>query len=292
MLLVSVLLTAVGIAGAQVPASGVPMERLVLFDPHAAKQWSQAESSAETSTTRTRSSAPTLHWHVTVDHTTGEPKYPIGWPRITQTIPDGPLRDWSAWDFLHFWVFTETSRERLPRDPVGLTLYAPDKSSGFLRRLSELKKRTWTEVTVPIAQISRPADVRLIQFHISESDYRHQDTLDLYFDELALLRYAKPTLLDFAAERAVMFDDTKHIPAHFRLSGVKPDEMLEVSCELRREGRIAARASVKATRGLQRALLDVSRTRLTPGEYELVATVAGGPPPTAAKVRLVESPWR
>lgn len=264
----------------------------MLFGPDSAKKWSPAESTLEASTVRTRANTPTLHWHITVDHTTGEPKYPIGWPRVSQAIPAGELRDWSQWDFLHFWVFTDTSRADLPQEPVGLGLHTPDKSSAFHRPLPELKKGQWIEFTIPIAQIARAADVRLIQFHIAESNYRHGDTLDFHLDDLSLLRYAQPTLLELSAERAVMFDDARLIPANFRLAGIKSGASIEVACELRRQGQVAARTTVKASRGSQRALLDVSHARLQPGDYELVARAAGAAQSTTAKVRLVETPWR
>lgn len=291
-LFASALLTTPAFAAEQRPASAAPMEKQVLFAPESAKKWSQAECSLEPSTARQRAGMPTLHWHITVDYTTGEPKYPIGWPRITYAVPAGPQRDWSGWDFLHFWVYTDTSRETLPRDPVGLSLSMPDKSSTLHRPLAELKKGAWIEITVPIATLIRPGDVRVFQFHISESNYRHQDTLDFYIDDLALLRYAKPTLLDFAAERAVMFVDAKSIPATFRLVGIQAGQSTEVACELRQQGRVAARTSLKASRGPQHALFDVSHARLQPGDYEMIATVPGGTQAATAKVRLVESPWK
>ncbi|MCX7886241.1 MAG: hypothetical protein N3B01_03150, partial [Verrucomicrobiae bacterium] len=66
-----------------------------------------------------------------MDHYGGEAKYPIGWPRFGRAIPEGPERDWSAWDFLHFWVFTTSSRPALPHTPAGLNLYVPDRNNSF-----------------------------------------------------------------------------------------------------------------------------------------------------------------
>ena len=106
-----------------------------------------------------------------------------------------------------------------------------------------------------------------------------------------LLRYAAPTLLDFAPESAVMFADAARIPVRFQLAGVVPAAGVTVVCELRRAGQIVARAEVVAGRGSQRTLLDVRGARLSPGEYELLARATGGTAAAVAKVRLVDSPW-
>ncbi|MCX7825832.1 MAG: hypothetical protein N2689_09775 [Verrucomicrobiae bacterium] len=268
------------------------MEKLVLFGGDSAKTWSPAESMVTPSAERVKVGKASLHWHVTVDFYGGEKNYPIGWPRFSHAIPEGPQRDWSGWDYLSMWVYTETSREALPREPVGLGLYMPDRSSAYSRSLNELKKGEWVEIRIPIAQIPRHHDVRSMQFHIAESRYRHGDTLDLYVDDIALLRYARPTLLEFAAENAVMFAGGRNVPVSFRLAGVKPGRSAEVACELKRDGRIAARTTMRAERGEQRVTLDAGRGKLAPGYYEIVATVAGNPQPATARLRLVESPWR
>lgn len=268
------------------------MGRRVLFEGDSAKSWSAAECTIESSTARTRTGKATWHWHVMVDYFAGEPNYPVGWPRVSHSVGAGAGRDWSGWDFLQMWIYSDTSRATLPKEPAGLTLQIPDSHSTYERPLSELKKGEWVEIKIPLAQLPRKDDARLIQFHISESNYRHQDELDFYIDDLALLRYAEPTLLEFAAESAVMFADAKGVPVRFNLAGVKPDAPVEIACEMRHGGRVAARAAVNATRGPQRVVLDLERQRVEPGEYELVARATGSEQTATARVRLVESPWR
>ncbi|MBI4624076.1 MAG: hypothetical protein HY736_12785 [Verrucomicrobia bacterium] len=267
------------------------MEKRVLIGPDSAREWSAAESTVEASAGRAPGGKSALHWHITVDHLAGEPKYPIGWPRIQRGLKD-TARDWSGWDFLLVRILTETSRAALPSEPVGLTLYTPDRNGALNRPLHELRKGEWTEIMIPLAQVPRHHDVRQLQFHIAEAKYRHQDQLDFYFDEVALLRYAEPTLLDFAAESAVMFADAPQIPVRFQLAGVQPEASVAVICELRREGRGAVRAEVTATRGTHRTLLDVKQAKLPSGEYELTARAANGSTVATANVRLVESPWK
>jgi hypothetical protein len=239
-----------------------------------------------------REDRPSLHWSVKVDYATGEPNYPIGWPRINHPIPEGAARDWSAWDYLHVWILAETSRPALPRVPAGLLLYAPDRAGEVERPLSGLKKGEWVEIIVPVAQIPRAGDVRLFQLFLSEADYRDHDQLDLYIDDLALLRYSRPVLLEFAPESAAMFADRRRIPVRFRLAGIRPGESAGLVCELRRQGHVAARASVRAGRGVHELVLDLGGKALPPGAYELTALVAGSQQMAKASLRLVPSPWR
>ena len=286
------LILAVGLAPCAATAESEPrLEKRIVFAPEAASTWSVAESTVERSTARSRTGSPVLHWHITVDHFAGEPQYPIGWPRANCALRDAAARDWSGWDYFQFWVYTDTTRAALPRDPVGLTLYTPDKQDAFHRSLTELKKGEWVQVRIPLAQVPRHQDVRLMQVHISESQYRHQDQLDFYFDELALVRYAQPTLLDFAPEGAAMFADGKQLPVRFQLAGVKPGERVDVACELRKGKTVVARTTVEAVRGPQRVVIDLSGARPEAGEYQVVARAQGGAE-AAARVRLVASPWQ
>jgi hypothetical protein len=284
--------SASGYGDAKLSELTAPMEKRALFGPESAPKWSPAESTVETSTAHTRSGQPALHWHVAVDHFAGEAKYPIGWPRISYAWRDAAERDWSGWDYLQLWVYTETTRAALPREPVGMTLHTPDKAGAYSRPLNELKKGEWVQIRIPLTGIPRHHDVRLVQFHISESNYRHQDQLDFYFDDAALLRYVRPTLLDFAAECAVIYADTKQMPVQFNLTGVKPGDKAEVVCELRRGGKVVAQTTVKAARGPQRLVLTLEGATPAPGEYELLARVEGGTEAAPARVRLVESPWK
>lgn len=268
------------------------LEKIPLVSARDPKTWAPAECTAEPSTMRVKEGASSWRWHVDVDHTSGEAKYPVGWPRIGHAIAEGSLRDWSAWDFLHLWVYVETSRDALPKEPAGLGLHTPDRAGAFNRALTQLRKDQWVEMNFPISQIPRNHDVRNIQFHVAEANYQHGDRLDFYLNDLALTRYAEPTLFDLAAENAVLFSDATRLPVRFQLLGVQPGQMAEVACELRRDGKTAVRVTATVGRGAQRLVLELGRAKLVPGNYELHATIAGRPQVGMAAVRVVESPWR
>jgi hypothetical protein len=268
-----------------------PIERLPLFDTRDTKGWSIAESTLEPAADKAPDGSPCLHWHVTVDHTAGEAKYPIGWPRFGRGIPEGTLRDWSAWDSLHFWLRADTSREELPREPVGLGLQTPDKASSFQRPLSELRKGQWVELDIPLREIPRHGDVRMIQFHISESKYQHGDRLDLLIAGPELRRPAQPILLDLSPECAVMYADAPRIPVRFRLAGVRPGERAEVELSFLRDGKCLIKAASRLERGENRIELESGHAALAPGNYEIEAGIAGLSEKVMGRVRLVESPW-
>jgi hypothetical protein len=273
------------------PALEPAQEHRIVFGPDSAAQWSAAESTVAVSIARTRTGSPVLHWHVTVDHFAGEAAYPIGWPRAHCTLRDAAARDWSEWDYFQFWIYTDSTRDALPREPVGLALHVPDKDAAYRRPLTELKKGAWVQVRIPLSEVPRRHDVRMMQVHISESNYRHRDRLDFYFDDIVLARYARPTLLEFAPECAVAFADVRPLAVTFQLAGVKADQRVEVVCEMRQGGNIVARTAIQAGRGPQRVVLDRSGVSLPEGDYEVLARVQGGAE-AETRIRLVESPWK
>lgn len=267
------------------------MEKLPLLPNAGAKTWAPAECVIEPSAAHVKTAASSWRWHVSVDHFEGEAKYPIGWPRAGHSIAEGPLRDWSGWDYLRMWIYTDTTRAALPREAAGFGLHTPDKAGGFNRPLNELRKGEWVEVRIPLSQIPRHQDVRHLQFHLSESNYQHGDQVDFYLNDVALLRHRSPTLLHFAAENAVMFADAQHIPVNFQLAGIAAGEQVAITCELHRDGRPVARIVTPAMRGSHRVVLDRGRNSLPAGDYELKAAVGGRPQPQVARIRFVESPW-
>jgi hypothetical protein len=277
-------------AWAQAPDANAPLEKKILCDVKDAARWVVAESTMVKDSAPPGKSASVLHWQVPIDHFAGEAKYPIGWPRVHFSFKDD-LRDWSGWDFLLLRVFAETSRESLPPEPVGMTLHNPEKQGAYQRTLAELKKNQWTDIWIPLAKIPRMQDVRLLQFHLTESKYRHLDKVDLFFEEIALVRYAKPMLRNFAPEQAVMFADTRYIPVSFELMGTRPDQSVEVDCELKCGGKTVATVNTSARRGAQKVVFALN-SPCSAGEYELVAKARGGKQSVTAPLRLVASPWQ
>lgn len=268
-----------------------PIEQRVIGGTEAIKGWSVEECTLEKSTAQTVQGRPALRWHVPVDHYAGEKKYPIGWPRITYYLKTPEMCDWSAWDFLVFRVYTDTSREKLPLEPAGFSLNVPDKHSQFAKRLNELKKGAWTDYRIPLAEIPNRHEVRQMQFHVSEANYKHGDTVDFYIDGLFLERYTQPLVQDFACESSVLFSDVKYVPVRFHLLGVKPGTEIPIQCEFQQDGKTLARTSATARPGIQRLSLRLEQAALKAGNYTLILRPANSSQTATAGVQIVASPW-
>jgi hypothetical protein len=291
LVLVGLLLPCLASEAAEVMREGA-MEKLALVRPEDPKTWSAAESTTAPVRAPVKVGASSWHWHVDVDYHAGEAKYPIGWPRINHAIAAGPARDWSDWDFVHGWIYVATSRSALPREPAGLAVQGRDRATAFNRALTELKKDAWVELTIPVRQIPHFQDVRSVQFHIAEANYQDGDRLDFYLNDLALTRYAEPTLFDLIAENAVVFSGATRLPVRFQLLGVKSGERAEVTCALVRAGVVVTEAHLAVGRGAQRLVLEPGTRTLAPGDYELRARVGERSSPVSTTVRVVESPWK
>lgn len=267
------------------------LEKRMLFGADSAARWSVAESTLRGSVEGTRDGKPLLLWHIDVDHFGGEAKYPVGWPRISHTVREPVPQDWSEWDFLQLTMKGETSRDVLPREPLGLALHTPDKESAYHRSLAEVKKGAWTTIRIPLSEVKGRQKVTLMQFNIADANYRHGDKLDFLFEEIALLRYAQPVVLSFAPETSVMFADARQVSAGFELAGVKESETVEVTCELRQGGRVLGRESAALGRGSQQITVRLPKEP-KPGDCELVARIRDEKTTATAALRVVPSPWK
>ncbi len=138
LVMTTLLVAACGCAQEQAATPEPKMEKLLISDEETGEGWETAEATMQPSEEHARE-GKALNFHINVDHTTGEPNYPIGWPRTYHPIPEDQ-RDWSQWDFLDFWLYADSSRDKLPSTPLGLILRCPDKAGSWSRTLSEAKK--------------------------------------------------------------------------------------------------------------------------------------------------------
>ena len=133
------------------------------------KRWGPAECTVTASKDRLADGRPTVHMHIPVDYFAGEKKYPIGWPRMGLT-PMAPWeKDWTNFDTIEFSIYTESTRTKLPKTPLSLGLYCPDRSRSLSRPLNELKLNEWVHFSLPISRMKYVESVREVKFSISES---------------------------------------------------------------------------------------------------------------------------
>ncbi|MCJ7821720.1 MAG: hypothetical protein MUQ26_01340, partial [Armatimonadetes bacterium] len=112
-------LIAASAAPAQIsPDSGKDVDTLVLIDGVTTDRWEAVEG---TLTRAIRDGFHVFLFHVPVDWTAGEPDYPVGWPRLQPTLTEAE-RDWTGWEQLRLVVDAETTRDALPRLPLGIAV--------------------------------------------------------------------------------------------------------------------------------------------------------------------------
>lgn len=265
------------------------MEARPLFDGKIERIWSTAESSIVAETNRAQAQTPWLRWRIVVDHFGGEPKYPIGWPRVWRSFQESD-RDWSDWDYLEVVIRAETPRENLPSTPASL-LIRPEGETSWSKPLTEVRKGNWGRFLIPLWALPKLSAINQLMFSLSDADYRHGDQVEFIIATLALTRYSAPTLLDFAAEQTALFADAPGLPVRFRLTGLKPAETVEVTTELRQAGRLVASQTLKAGRGRHHIMFEFGDRAPAAGEYEVSARI-GTRPAQTGRVRLLASPWQ
>jgi hypothetical protein len=244
-------------------------------------QWKNAtpEGSVSISPDAGRAGRPGLRWRVKVDHRHGQsPGYPIGWPRLSRTFPNGV--DMTLYDYLLFRVRIDSNRDEVADDttPVGFTL----GSNKFYEVARDLggQQHVWLSVLFPVRSlidsVGRGAEpwkaVPRFQMFIAEKNY--SDGTELTFDvaEVQLLRFKHPTLRKLAAPRRIMLPRP--------LLVVPFETMGEISVG---KGTHTVEASITDGHGKRLASsrrdlaadtpLVIDTSRLRPGAHRLIVTI-------------------
>ena len=243
-------------------------ERLFLDDMEDVSDWhngSPEESSLSASTKHVKQGERALLFANGIDYTRGEKNYPIGWPRTGKDLAKEELTDFSAYDFFECWIYVETGRESLPAKPISVGFY----HTGHKRTTHiplEVAKDQWTSVVIPLSKLIDPADVRRIQFNISEADYKHGDRVDFFVDDVVLTRYVEPAVDQLAVNRNLLFSGDRHVTTAYSLVGSQGMDQATVELAVGRDGgQPVSRVSGKA---LRRGDITLAVEReLEPGSY-------------------------
>jgi len=275
---------------AEAPVREGPVERLVLDGGSKADAaaWRPDEGTVASDAKHVRRGDTPLRFHVDVDWEHGEPKYPIGWPRMGRKWPE-KAQDWSAYDYLEFAIYVESSRTSLPATPMGFTLYGKEGRKDFNRALPELKLNQWTDIRLPTSDL--PPLCTGMQFHISESNYKDGDKLDFWIDLISLVRYVEPTLTASRLAEGAAMSDSRYLTVQIALMGIKSGETADVAWALASAGKAAAGGTVAVPRGRNTVRLPLPAQGLPPGSYEVTLKCRGAGPP-AYPLRIIASPWQ
>ncbi|MEN6644872.1 MAG: glycoside hydrolase domain-containing protein [Armatimonadia bacterium] len=120
-----------------------------------------------------------LRYTVKVDHKGGEEKYPIGWPSLTWR--PAPALDFTGKQALTFWIYTTTSREKLPGRPLTLSLRS--EGGDDLSMPLSLETGKWQQVRVPLAG-KRLSKVNYLHFFVEEALYADKDEVSFVIDDM------------------------------------------------------------------------------------------------------------
>ncbi|MGC9317863.1 MAG: hypothetical protein ACP5KN_07505, partial [Armatimonadota bacterium] len=263
------------------------MERLVLADGDSGSEWVPAEATMDPDDRHARQGRA-MHFHVDVNFETGQPDYPIGWPRTYLRVTEAQ-RDWTGWDFVDFWLYAETSRESFPSTALGFIVRCPDRNNQWQTTL-EPKKGEWVHYRFPVSNVPDPTNVHAVQLFISEANYAHGDVLDFWIDELALLRYAEPTIVAVRPLNQVAYADADVLRVRVKLTGMDEGEAVEVLTRLVDDGETLRQSATTLGDGTHTMPLQVGG-RLEPGEYEVQAQIVGSDRTLSETIRMVSSPW-
>jgi hypothetical protein len=201
-----------------------------------------------------------------IDYTQGEKNYPIGWPRTNRNLVKEQRTDWSAYDRFECWIYVDTNREALPKAPLGVSFAHPGHRRSTHVQLDQVQKGQWVQVVIPISKFDDPQHVNSIQFHISESSYKHGDHVDFYISGLALARFVDPAVNEFELQRQVVYDRPGCLVASYSLVGSRGMDQLNAELAIGQGDRVAAKATVAHTPRRGEVELPIS-VRLAPGQY-------------------------
>jgi len=282
-------LIALLLAAVAAQADEPPMDTLVLADGDGDSEWRTAEATMRPDATHALEGRA-MRFHIDVNHETGQPEYPIGWPRTYMSVPEDS-RDWRKWDFVEFWLYADTSREKLPNTPLGFIVRSPDRPNSYHRTVHEVQKAQWTHVRVPTSEMPSPAKCTAVQFFISESNYNHGDVLDFWIDGLALRRYAEPTIISMRPLGRVQYADTDVVRIEVGMTGLEEGQTAKLLVRLVRDSETLRRSSAILRCGIHAVPLEVGGN-LDAGCYELQAQIAGSQRTLARTIRIVSSPWQ
>ena len=264
-----------------------PMDEFVITDGDNEATWSAAEATIEPDPTNARE-GQSMRLHIDVNHETGQPDYPIGWPRAYVTLPEGQ-HDWSDWDFVDFWLYSDTSRESLPGSPIGFIVRCPDRNSSFSTTLTEAKKGEWVHFRFPTSVLPTTTNCTAMQFYISESAYNHGDVLDFWIEDLRFLRYSEPTIVSVQPLNRIAYTDSGVLRVAVDLTGLEEGQTERVEVGLNGNGKVLQAACTPLGQGVSTIALPVAD--VTPGNYEVWARVEGKERTLTDTVRVITSPW-
>ncbi|MCJ7822122.1 MAG: carboxypeptidase-like regulatory domain-containing protein, partial [Armatimonadetes bacterium] len=198
-------------------------------------------------------------------------------------------RDWTGWEQIRLVVYAETTRDALPRLPLGIAVSTGEQNANWGRECEGLRKDEWSEFIFDLADLPLPDQIRSFSLYISDSEYRHGDTVTFSISRLELMRYRKPTLIGFQPLAKIAFADEPVLGLTVDMLGLAPGATAPIEVLLTRGDGTLAKHATEAAQGTTRIAFPLPQG-LAPGSYSLVVSAAGRA--LSDTVQLVPSPWQ
>ena len=255
-----------------------------LADP---AQWQATEAEARSATPL--NGHPALTFHIDVDHHSGEPKYPIGWPRMYMRKPsDIP---WKDYDKFEFKIHTKASSNTIPARTVTLKFTGQPKVSidiGFGPK--QLKLNEWTTFSMPTNKIAEITSFSNCGFFISESNYPDKEVLDFTFAEIRLVRSSYCKIVEMETQ-GVRYAATPSLPVKITVYGPASDGARGIPFQIARGDKVLRVETLPVVRGTQTIQMDVSELNLANGDYTLTAFPDNPDRKLTVSFKVIDSPF-
>ena len=186
-----------------------PVEYRNLDGVNDPERWGPAECETSVST-RTAWKHPMVHMHIPVDYNAGEKAYPIGWPRMYLNLKPEE-QGWKDYDRLEFQLYTESSRDELPKRPLNFHLYNKQGQKQFISMTSAAVGKSIT-FTLNISDIGVEGEITRLGFNINESDYADKDIIDFHIGGFRLARATKAQVAELKPTAPAIFCDSRVLP--------------------------------------------------------------------------------
>lgn len=232
-----------------------------------------------------------LRFAVAVNHRIagkGGEKWLVGWPMIHLDLK--PVQDWSAYDYLTFWVYVDTDA---PNARITLNCGIANgntkpKNEWLKLRPPQTERGQWKEVCLPLEEfgIGKRDGVGRIAFHIYEGDYQDGDKINFIIDNIRikssdvgvgfirrLEKIAKPTIIQCEHKKGYSVSE-ESAPIKVVMQGNVLRKDLKLSLGILKEGKVIQESKVPVTD--KTMTLQLNLESLEVGSYEILAELKEG----------------
>ena len=260
------------------------------------KRWAPAESSVALDQVKF-SGHTVLKWVTQVDHFAGEPKYPVGWPRMYMTNfnklqPHVPS-NWQDWDFFEFDV-----KMKLENDPLNKNCPVTFVMVGSLPihnvPLKKLHDGKIHRVRIPIDRVNNPAKMTRFGFSIAEANYKHGAKLTVQAGNFHLTRSSVCNIEKVKITTPALTVIDAAVKLQLQVTGPANDVARGVPFTLSKVGssKVIRKEMLPVQRGEKEIEIEIDDLKLEPGDYTIELVPGDKARSKKVSFKLLSSPYK